>query len=630
MNLHRFRAALVVATVVCVVIPLVASAQETQVELRSTSPGIVGLGESFHYEALVTNTRSEAKVVSFGLELRPVGAGDDQAIVFLRWAGSVPGGATETVTGGVATAQWYRDTGDFEIRVTSTPAESLTFSVGPSSRKIPIFEEIAETLGLKVLNAARYTSGARYSSGAAWADVDRDGDLDVYMPLQDDPAKLFINEGSRFTDRAREYGVLDEDRLGLAAVFGDYDNDGDPDLYVINDEADRLYRNDGGRFEDVTTQAGITEGLPGASASWGDYDNDGFIDLFVTNYGDCLDACNLAQDVLYHNEGNGTFTDQTALLTRTGSVNGAGFQAAWFDYDLDGDVDLYLGNDYVGTKPEPNFLWRNDGPGGGGSWRFTNVSIESRTGFSMNTMGIGIGDYDRDLDFDIALSNIESARLLRNEGDGTFTDRAQSAGVARPLQQSSERSVTWAVSFHDLNNDGWEDLYFVGGLIQGSFPQPQRNGLFVNDHDGTFLDLSAPSGTDIQAIGRGAAFADYDRDGKMDMFVLNQQGRSFLYHNVTEMRKNHWLEVDTIGRASNRDGCGARLVAVLGPGERLMRHVFCGSVGLGSGSDPTVHLGLGRAKKIGKLKIWWPSGRTQVLRDLRADRLITVREPKSR
>lgn len=624
-----YRPASVVAGTILVLALLTptAVAQGIRVEIAAADRTVVPLGQPFHYEVTVTNDGAESQVANLTLEVRPAGAPDDHAIRFHRWTRSMAPGATQHFEGSVTTGQWFESIGDFEIAVVGGGATPAAFSVGPSTRSVPRFDEIAVDVGIDVVNTARYTNGARYSSGAAWADVDLDGDLDIYMPLQGDPARLWINRNGRFTDEAREWNVTNLDRIGLAAVFGDYDNDGDPDLFVINDDADRLYRNDGGRFSDVTVKAGIEEGLPGASASWGDYDNDGHLDLFVTNYGDCLRECTLAQDVLYHNEGDGTFKDRTRLLTRTGSVSGAGFQAAWFDYDTDGDVDLYLGNDYVGAKPEPNFLWRNDGRRDG-RWVFTNVSAESGTGFSMNTMGIGIGDFDRDLDLDVSLSNIEAGRLLRNNDDGTFTDVAPQARVARPHQQSSEKSVTWATVFADFNNDAWEDLYFVGGLIQGSFPAPQRNGLFVNDHDGTFLDLSAPSGAMITAIGRGAALADYDVDGRMDLLVLNQQGRPFLYHNVTDVSRSHWLSVDTIGRRSNRDGCGTRIMAVTPAGDRLLRQVFCGSVGLGSGSDPTAHFGLGDDRRIAKLKLWWPSGATQVLRDVRVDRVLTVREPR--
>ncbi|MDQ3982154.1 MAG: CRTAC1 family protein, partial [Actinomycetota bacterium] len=313
-------------------------------------------------------------------------------------------------------------------------------------------------------------------------------------------------------------------------------------------------------------------------------------------------------------------------LETTGSTTGAGFQGAWFDYDRDGDVDLYLGNDYGGPRPEGNYLWRNDGRDGDG-WRFTNVSVASGTALHMNTMGIGVADYDRDLDLDMALSNIEATALMRNVGDGTFRDVAGRAGVGRPNQRVREKSITWGLAFADLNLDGWEDLYVVGGsLAQENRPEPQPNATFANLARGSFADLSAVSGAADEGVGRGLSLADYDRDGRVDLYVVNQGGRPILYRNVTPTGSRHWLEVDTIGSESNRDGCGAVLIATLGR-VKMMRQVFCGSVGLGGGSDPVVHFGLGRADRVDSLRVLWPSGRVQRLRDVEADRLLVVEEP---
>jgi membrane-associated phospholipid phosphatase len=248
----------------------------------------------------------------------------------------------------------------------------------------------------------------------------------------------------------------------------------------------------------------------------------------------------------------------------------------------------------------------------------------------MNTMGIGLGDYDRDLDLDMALSNIEATALLRNRGDGTFVDVAGRAGVGRPNQRVREKAITWGLAFGDLNLDGWEDLYVVGGsLAQENHPEPQPNATFANVGHGRFADLSAVSGASDQGVGRGLSLADYDRDGRVDLYVVNQGGRPILYRNVTPRGPRHWLEVDLMGTASNRDACGATLVATVGR-VRLLRQVFCGSVGLGGGSDPVVHFGLGRAARVDTLRIEWPSGRVQTLRDVAADRLLEVVEPGTR
>jgi hypothetical protein len=247
----------------------------------------------------------------------------------------------------------------------------------------------------------------------------------------------------------------------------------------------------------------------------------------------------------------------------------------------------------------------------------------------MNTMGIGVGDFDRDGCLDLALSNIGPNKLLRNDCDGTFTEVGVEASVARSQQRADQRSVTWGVSFGDFNLDGWEDLYVAAGALVNSdlSEAPQPNELFVNDGHARFLDLSAPSRAAGAGQSRGVAVADFDRDGRLDVLVLDQDGTPHLYRNVTPRGSRHWLEVDTVGTASNRDGCGARLVATPAAGPPIVREVFCGSTSVASGSDRVVHFGLGADPVLRKLAIDWPSGARQVLRNVRADRLLQVREP---
>ncbi len=383
-----------------------------------------------------------------------------------------------------------------------------------------------------------------------------------------------------------------------------------------------LLENDGtGHFEDVTAAAGLA--APGASqgASWGDYDNDGRLDLYVANHANCSSVS--TTDYLFHNEGDGSFSDQTALLSKESKLDGAGFAAGWFDYNEDGRIDLYLANDFYGRNPAPNVMWENRGPGKQGH-RFKDVSQATGTGISINSMGIGISDYDHDMDFDFALSNIYEPVLMKNDGAGRFDDAAPEARVDTRLQNATIRAITWGVFFADLNNDAWDDLYFPAGRIGGDTYQP--NQLFVNNHDGTFLEGSAPSGADIDWTSKGAAIADYDQDGSVDMFLANADGPNSLFRNSTD-NAGHWLKVDTIGRTSNRDGCGTRLIIKAGATKQL-KQVDCGGISLASWSDPTVHFGLGKSKRVKKLVLLWPSGKRQVLRDFKADRLIKVREKK--
>ncbi len=605
-----------------------ARAAELTVRWKTPRGTAVPQGLPLRYEAVVTNPSDRALTLSLSFELHPEGE-PERGVAFERWTGSIAGGSSVGVRGRVTPAQWFAEKGVFHIAVRSSlEVAGLRFRVTDPPVAAPRFEDVTAATGLETAHRATIECDG-YSAGAAWGDVDGDGDLDLFLPHQDGPSQLWLNEAGTFAEVAAARGVAAPGDAAIAAVFADYDNDGDQDLYVVVDGANRLYANDGsGHFTDVAPAAGVAEPGPGSSATWGDYDDDGNLDLFVVNWARCGGSSDYTyyDDALFHNEGDGTFTDRTVLLETTGSTTGAGFQGAWFDYDRDGDVDLYLGNDYGGPRPEGNYLWRNDG-GGTDGWHFTNVSVASGTALHMNTMGIGIADYDRDLDLDMALSNIEATALMRNLGDGTFGDVAGRAGVGRPNQRVREKSITWGLAFNDLNLDGWEDLYVVGGsLAQENRPEAQPNATFANLGGGSFADLSAVGGAADEGVGRGLSLADYDRDGRVDLYVVNQGGRPILYRNVTPRGPRHWLEVDTVGSRSNRDGCGAVLIATVGS-ERMLRQVFCGSVGLGGGSDSVVHFGLGRVPRVDSLRILWPSGRVQRLTDVRGDRLLVVEEP---
>jgi hypothetical protein len=619
-------------------------AGSVNITVAAVRTGPVPLGEPFALTVGFRNEGARSATVPFGVDLT---GPDGRTVSFLSSKQFVSAGKEASAPVAVTPAQWFPDRGRYTVAVTVAGKPSgatIGFDVVAPTAPVPVFKDVTAAAGLTT--SVPSAKCGQFANGAAWADVNGDGSLDLLLTRLGDPVQLFVNDGAgHFTDQAAARGLAVTDANG--ASFADYDNDGHPDLVLVRDGSDLLFRNDGtGHFTDVSAAAGI--GDPddrGMSASWGDYDGDGHLDLYVTNYMQCTGdwgteeqiIANVAYypDTLYHSNGDGTFTNVTPLLEHDpstwddGGTNGAGFAAAWFDYNGDGRPDLYLANDFVGPQPDHNHLWRNDGPAPGGGWTFTDVSNASGTGFWMNTMGIAVGDYDRDGHPDLALTNIGANKLLHNDGNGSFVEE-ESAGTARPTQDATYDSITWGGGFADFNLDGWEDLYLAAGNFQRSPDTPvgvQPNELYVNDGAGRFLDVSAATGAADPGDSKGVALADYNRDGKMDVFVVNQGGPPHLYENVTPSDSDHWLEVDTVGTTSNRDGCGARLVASLADGSHLTRQVLCGSTSVASGTQRTVHFGLGSAATVDRLEVVWPSGIDQTLDDLPADRLVTIQEP---
>jgi hypothetical protein len=625
--------------IVCACAGLVAATSSTaagpglSANLAPTSAATVPLGDAFTLRAIISSGQAESGTVLFSV--RPAAGGT--TVPFDSQDVQLGPGQTLQLDLQVTTSKWFAGAGPYEVLVTldgQPLAAPLAFTVAKARVAPAVFEDVSPRLGLGGL----VPEGLCFMqvAGAAWGDVNGDGKLDLFFPRGNQPAALFVNRGKQgFVDEASARGVAGDGTLTYGAVFADYDNDGHPDLYLTREGPDVLYHNDGtGHFRDVTATAGVGGGmLSHRSAAWGDYDNDGRLDLYVTTYSPCFAAAQ--PDQLFHNDGNGRFTDVSSLVQPdyglfAGRMGGRGFQAAWFDYNRDGRQDLYVANDFLRATrdSDSNRLWRNDGRGPDGKWHFTDVSAESHAGIAVNSMGIGIGDYDRDGRLDLAISNVGPNWLLHNQGDGTFKNTAGETGAAAPYLYSGALAITWGTIFGDFNLDGWEDLYAAAGYIEHDAEAvPQRNELLMNDHGKRFLDIRTPSHADDPARSRGVATADYDRDGRLDLIVVDQPGTIHLYRNVTARAKQYWLEVRTRGTRSNRDGCGAR-VTVAAQGGTQVREVFCGSVGLGSGSDTVVHFGLASAKVVSRLTVSWPSGVKQVLRQVKADRLATVTEPK--
>jgi hypothetical protein len=537
----------------------------------------------------------------------------------------------------------------------------------------PVFTDVTRQAGLhfRHVHGGGGPNPRRYyietmGSGAAFVDCDQDGWLDLYLvngQHLDDPAApratnaLFRNTGSgTFADLTQAAGVGDTG-YGMGVVAGDYDNDGYPDLYVTNYGPNVLYHNEGGgRFRDATDQAGVGDDRWGVGCAFLDYDNDGDLDLYVANYLEyrLADAARKLRpylapgaaapplmgyphpdnfpgqaDLLYRNEGDGTFRD----VTRAAGVyhpEGKGMGMACADYDNDGDLDIFVANDQT-----ENHLFENQGKGAFAEVGLLAGVAYDRNGRVQSGMGADFADFDNDGDLDLFLTNYqgETSALYVNEGKGQFSDQAAAAGLAIP----SLPFVKWAALFLDCDNDGDRDLFVVNGHVldnaeqfdsSTTYRQPRQ--LFVNLGPGPsggwrFAEAGARAGEALQEphAGRGAAVGDYDNDGDPDLIVQNSNEAPSLLRNDGGNAR-HWLGVRLVGRQSNRDGVGARVRVWAGGrgqlAERRAGHSYL------SHSDGRLLFGLGASPRADSAVVQWPSGRVDVLRDLAADRYVVVEE----
>jgi hypothetical protein len=629
---HRGLVALLLALTVLTLPMPRAAAADVEVTMSMAGSNRVRHGDPVTFQVGMTNTTGVAQTLTIFLSLEPAD-GSRPRWVFERARRNLNPGQTITSTHSVTPAALFKDRTTYHITPRDEGGTALAAPLAVTTTKptllIPTFSDTTAAAGLGGVTLPALVCGT-WTAGAAWGDVDSDSDLDLYLPTRHGPSYLWINAGNgTFTDQAAARGLAANG--GLGAVFGDQDNDGDQDLFVTGQDLTRLYENDGtGHFTDITASSGINvTGLGSQTAALGDYDNDGHLDLYVTRHSDCVGGGmgNVVPDRLYRNEGNDTFTDQTHLLGGP-AADGRGFQAAFVDYDNDGDVDIYLANDNVQGVSGPNRLYRNDGPDGMGGWLFTDVSAATGANFSINAMGIGISDYDRDMDFDLAFSNIGAKVLARNDG-AMFTNAAGPAGITFPLLEAGVDRITWGLDFRDFNLDGWEDLYVAQGALTSKYAHLPyiTNELFINRGDGAFNNVGGATGAiGDHFISRGFGFADYNRDGRPDIYVVNQDGTPRLYKNTTST-SSHWVEIILVGTQSNRDGCGAKVILTLPDGTQLLRGRFCGSTSLGSGHDPAVHFGLGAHTEITQIEIQWPSGQNQVIPAPATKQVHTITEP---
>jgi len=523
--------------------------------------------------------------------------------------------------------------GEVELRVRSRGAaddsDSATVSV-----VAPTFVDVAEATGLlQVHDISGHPLHCAWSStGLAFGDLDNDGDSDFYVGNIGGPGRLLRNDGDNhglptFVPVTDELGLGAVDNVSMAS-FMDYDNDGDRDLFIGRRGADvlmqnRLIETGAPGFVDVTAAVGLGEHEQRTmGVAWGDYDGDGDLDLYVVNHALCFPRKGTElrpQDHLYRNDG-GVFTEVSEQLD-TGpesALLGLGFSAVWLDYDRDGDQDLIVINDHIIGLGGPNALWRNDGPGDQpGAWRFTSVGAAAglaiplnENGQGVNGMGLAIGDVDHNGYPDLAFSNIGPNFLLLNRGDGTFMDVSAAAGVRRGGLPWQRRSITWGVHLFDYDNDADLDLYFAGGTIHDQALIP--DALLRNDSDPAdetlrFTDVTWAAGLADLGSGKGSALVDLDRDGALDLATARWADSLRVYHNQRPGAQGHWLSVDLIGTTSNREALGS-IVELETPGGPRQTCFRTPNPSLGAGGEQDCHFGLGAETTISRITITWPNG----------------------
>lgn len=494
-------------------------------------------------------------------------------------------------------------------------------------------------------------------AGCGWIDYNNDGLLDAYFvqsaetrlyrPRKPLRSALYRNNGDgTFTDVTSEAGVGAEGLFGFGVAVGDYDNDGFKDFYVVGWDRSILYRNKGdGTFQDVTAQAGVANrGKWGSSAAFFDYDKDSHLDLMVVNYVVWSPDNNLycgerrpgyrtychpdnhqgQLPTLYHNNGNGTFSEITDLAGM-GREPGKGLGLVASDFDNDGWIDVFQANDTM-----RNFLFINNRDG-----TFRDATIPAGVGYSKDGqaeagMGTDAADYDGDGRMDIFVTHLdhEFDRLYHNNGDGTFDDVTFESQIGEHVFLYSG----FGMRFLDFDNDGGLDIFVANGhildninLFQLEVTYAEPNLMFRNLGSGRFENVSNELGPDFSAprVSRGAALGDYDNDGDLDLLVSNNAQTPQLLRNDGG-NLNNWLAVHLQGVHSNRDGVGARVKVVAGDLTQIADAK--GGMSYQSAQDPRIHFGLGHREKVDLVQITWPSGKTDELSSLSANQFLEIKE----
>ncbi len=536
-----------------------------------------------------------------------------------------------------------------------------------------VFEDVTKSSGLATWRHVMGTPQKKYiletdGSGVGLIDYDNDGWLDIYLvngstydaldgkETAPHAALFHNNHDGTFTNVAGPAGVTN-DRWGFGVAIGDYDNDGWPDIFVANFGKNRLYRNNhDGTFTDVAEKAGITLGNWSDGATWGDYDGDGRLDLFVSGYvhddvknqpssesGSASPAfCQMRgvpvecgprglpgePDHLFHNNGDGTFTDVSVKAGVSDPDAFYGFTAVFVDVNNDGKVDLLVAND-----SERNYLYVNKGDGTFDDQSYVSGFALNSEGREIASMGLAVGDYMNNGLVDVLVTDFgdDYKALYHNDGNASFTDVAREAGIVKIAMPF----VGWGDGLIDYDNDGWKDAMMINGHVYPQVDQhdwgttyAQRPLLFRNLHNGKFEYVPPVKGSGLAVVvpGRGAAFGDLFNNGKIDVVINPIDGPPVLLKNV-DPDHHHWVELKLVGGSkSPRDAVGATVYLNAG-GIRQREDVMSGGSYISS-NDQRPHFGLGEAVDPGTAEIHWPSGKKETVRLPAPDRIYTITEGK--